>query len=357
MNSDCPSDPANNRMGVCGGGGCAYACNTSYKACGATCIPSTQCCSSADCTSPPNACYKVPGTCTAGACSYVFNSGASCNADNNACTPNDTCQNGGCVADTAHQVTCVQRACYTAPTCNPTSGNCVDTALTDGAACGGDGCLPAGTCTTGACSTASQAVDCSSLDTNCALGVCDPLKAGTGAQKCTTSNVTNGVVCTLPDQCQQNPLCSGGVCTGTPKVCTSPAACQSSACESSTGNCVNTQVATGTSCVTSASCSQNPTCSDMGACIGGPVPDSTPCVLSCASGYAGCANNVCACLTRPGDPTPSDMGSTTTKSNKHGCSAAPGSPVDTQGAPVLIVLFGLCLLFIARRARLARDHQ
>src|SRR6185369_14944676 len=89
-NTDCPDDAANHRHGVCSAGGCAFACDAGYKACGGTCIPSASCCTNTDCASAPS-CYKSPGTCTAGACSYVLNDGAACNADSDACTPNDKC--------------------------------------------------------------------------------------------------------------------------------------------------------------------------------------------------------------------------------------------------------------------------
>jgi hypothetical protein len=350
-NADCPNDPANHRQGLCGvGGQCGYTCDTGYKACGTTCIATSACCSNADCVTPPSGCYKSAGACSAGTCTYPYNDGAACNADNNACTPNDSCMSGTCIADTAHQVVCVQRACHSAPSCNTTTGDCTDTALTDGTACGGNGCTAAGTCTGGNCSSPTK--DCSSLNTACKLGICDPSLPA--SSDCTTQNQVNGTACTLTDLCQLQVACSGGTCIGTPKVCPSLGTCHIDACNSATGNCDDTLAAAGTSCATSGSCIQNATCDANGNCNGDSVPDGTACEKSNCSEAAECVSGMCTCVDTPdlsGGIAPviqTDGGVTTQRAVKgKGCEMSP------HGDPRSIVGVLLCLLayFSSRRRR------
>src|SRR4029078_349043 len=130
-----------------------------------------------------------------------------CNADDTKCTPNDTCMNGTCLADTANAVKCVQRPCHTPPVCHATTGNCDDTVVTG--ACGGNNCTAAGTCSAGTCSGATK--DCSSLSCPCSTGICDP-SIGDPSANCAKITVLHGTACTLADKCMLMTECSGGVC-------------------------------------------------------------------------------------------------------------------------------------------------
>jgi hypothetical protein len=354
VNADCPNDPANHRSGVCeAGGACTYACNSGYKVCGNTCIPTAQCCTSSDCTAPPSACYKSAGACNAGTCIYPFNDGAACNADDNACTPNDSCLSGSCVADTAHTVKCIQRACHTTPTCDTSTGDCVDQSVSDGSTCGGNGCTPAGTCTTGNCSAATK--DCSQLSTQCQVGVCDPTLPT--SNDCTTTPTMNGTACTLTDKCQLTTACSGGSCVGKPVTCTPKGPCYTAACNSATGNCDETLLAAGTSCASSDSCIQNASCDANGNCNGDPVPDATPCNKAGCTEASACVSGVCTCVDSPDlggalkpiittdDP---DMASATHKKS-HGCSI--NGVADAGSRSVLYALLGFLFFVVISRRR------
>jgi hypothetical protein len=349
--ADCPSDPANHRRGVCGGGSCAFACEAGYKPCGATCIPNAQCCGNSDCASPPNGCYKASGTCSAGACSYALNDGAACNADNDACTPNDRCQGGTCVADTANTVRCVKRECHTAPVCSKVTGNCVDAALANGAGCGGNQCTTAGTCTGGVCS--GMSTDCSADSEECKVGICDPSFPGTPGMPstyCTTLNKMNGLACSVADKCQLMAACSGGICVGTTKACSPSAECRVAMCNSTTGDCEESIAPVGTPCEAKGACLQNPSCDATGACVGVTVPDGTPCASDACADSA-CVTGQCICIVRPADAQPllpgtaADMGVTGGEDDDDGCALVGGPRAD------LAWLVVIAMLLVRRRRR------
>jgi len=94
---------------------------------------------------PLDQCH-VAGTCdpATGQCSNpAANEGTSCD-DNNACTQNDSCENGECSGTNA--VTCsALDECHEVGTCNPATGQCDNPAKPDGATCA------AGVCTAGTC--------------------------------------------------------------------------------------------------------------------------------------------------------------------------------------------------------------
>jgi hypothetical protein len=346
VDDDCPDDAANRKHGVCNGGSCGLACDTGYpKACGLTCIPQGQCCTSSECTTPPSGCYVVAGTCVAGTCQYALNNGAACNADGTKCTPNDRCMNGTCVADTANLVKCVRRPCHTAPACNPATGNCEDSVV--GGACGGDGCTLSGTCSGGVCSGATK--DCSSLGGPCATGICDPAIADTSAN-CTTVNVLNGTPCAASDKCQLQAECSGGACIGTPKVCESSDPCRAASCDPATGECVENQVPAGTACsmVEPDGCQAAASCDSAGTCVPSSVPDGTPCVAQDCLATGVCVTGACICAGAPdlGISVGMEQGGPPPPSD--GC-ALPASPVTASAPLTLLVLAGLARALRRRR--------
>ncbi|MEO6952593.1 MAG: hypothetical protein ABI321_12320 [Polyangia bacterium] len=340
VDTDCPGNMTNHQHGVCGASACVLACDSGWKACGTTCIAEAACCSSTDCTSPPSGCYKAQGTCTQNACTYPVNDDAPCNADGNACTPNDTCKAGACVADTAHTVKCVKRDCHGPAACDTTTGNCVDTPLADSTPCGNNGCADAqGVCQSGTCSAGTK--NCSAKSTDCTVGVCDPsAPAGTA---CTSTNTTNGTICSLADKCLVGPACSGGVCTGTRTTCTPSGACRTAECNPSSGSCEETVAQKGTTCSPNSACTQNGTCDENGTCVGDPVPDGTPCnKTGCSLGVATCGGGQCTCLDAP------DFGAAPTGSSsgggKSGCDYTGGA-----GSPGFFVALLMMLMILRRR--------
>jgi hypothetical protein len=137
--------------------------NTCTPATPDVCVTGTTCLAGAcqgghsalDCTHPGQcqqggACANVGGVAT---CVYDNKTNdMPCNADSSVCTPNDSCQAGVCVADSAHLITScpASDACHTAGMCDATAG------------CGNDALL---TCSAGeACSLAQG-------------GICAPIPA------------------------------------------------------------------------------------------------------------------------------------------------------------------------------------
>ncbi len=346
--TQCPDDAANHRHGVCAVKGCAYACDSGYKACGATCVPSTGCCGNTDCVSPPNTCFKTQGSCSASStCTYTPTDGVSCNADNNACTVGDKCQGGVCVAGPTK--TCIQTPCHGAPTCNTSTGNCDATTNGNGTGCGGDGCTASGTCTGGACSSPSK--DCSSLTAVCKVGICDP--GLPMATNCTTTEVANGTSCTIADKCQSATSCNGGECVGTRKQCAPSGPCRISDCDPASGNCVETIAPAGASCDATGSCLQNATCDATGACKGDPVLDGTPCDKSGCTASASCVSGTCECLDCPDfsvEPHAgggADLGAQVSPPDGGGCELArsAGGGAGTS----LLAMLALAMLVLRRR--------
>jgi hypothetical protein len=281
-------------------------CDTG-KLCGSKCIVTTSCCTSADCLTPPSVCYKA-GTCpgVGKVCSYPYAQGAACNADSDKCTPNDACNNGVCVADTAHAVVCPQLDCHGPPSCNHSTGDCESSPIT-GSSCGGNLCNAPGTCAAGACS-GSVLKDCSSGLAACTAGYCDP---STGA--CATDNAPNGTACTSNDKCLVNTACSGGLCVGDERPCPAQGQCTTGTCNPTSGDCEAMPVADGTPC---------DECGALGACTGGS----------------------CVCSSSPDAGV--DAGSA--PSSGHGCAFGAG-PAGVQG--LLALAFALALALARRRRR------
>jgi hypothetical protein len=91
--------------------------------------------------------------------------------------------------------------------CDQDSFTCTTAAINEGGACDdGDLCSAASVCTAGAC-VASEAVDCSALDSACVLGVCDPNDG-----QCVAQNVDDGTACDDGNGCTANTVCAAGVC-------------------------------------------------------------------------------------------------------------------------------------------------
>ena len=123
-----------------------------------------------DCSSLTNDCNT--GTCNAtnGECEAIpSNNGGSCD-DGNACTENDTCNDGTC-AGSAVDCSGLSDECNTG-TCNATSGECEAIPSNNGGSCDdGNACTENDTCNDGTC--AGSAVDCSGLSNECNTGTCN----------------------------------------------------------------------------------------------------------------------------------------------------------------------------------------
>ncbi len=159
------------------------------------------------------------------ACSHTPTAG-NCDADNNACTESDSCQDGKCTVGTPKK-----------------------------------------------CDDANP----------CTLDACNPAKGCTATQD-------DGSGCDDGDLCSVGDVCQGGQCQpGKPKLCGFAAACQTIACDGKTGGCGVQNQAEGTACDDGTACSDKDACAG-GACKGGVVDcnDANPCTLDTCDAAAGC---------------------------------------------------------------------
>ena len=161
--------------------------------------------------------------------------------DGNACTQNDTCQNGTCVG--GFPITCPQiDACHAAGTCNPATGICSNPIRPDGTACNdGNACTQNDNCHAGVC-TGGNPVICTASD-QCHSANCDPV---TGA--CSNQTKPDGTGCNDADSCTSNDVCVSGACAGAPFTCAAPNQCQDAGSCNGDGTCSYANKPYGTTC-------------------------------------------------------------------------------------------------------------
>ncbi len=145
--------------------------------------------------------------------------GQACN-DGNACTRTDVCKSGVCTG--TNPVSCAASdQCHVAGTCNTSTGQCSNPAAPNGTACNdGNACTRTDVCESGVC-TGTNPVSCAASDPCHVAGTCD-----TSTGQCSNPAVASGTAC--PDD--GNP-CTGDVCDGS-GTCTHPAAAVGTACGS-----------------------------------------------------------------------------------------------------------------------------
>jgi hypothetical protein len=329
-------------------GACSNPAATDGTTCsdGDACTPSDTC-QSGQCTpgqaiscTASGPCH-LAGTCnpSTGVCSDpLAQDGASC-SDGNACTQTDTCQSGQCAPGQA--ITCTASdQCHDAGTCDTTTGQCSNPPKSGTPACNdGDACTLNDTCQNGTC-TGSSSVVCTALDQchgvgtcNSSTGVCsNPVSTGatcndnvfctvgetcnssgqcTGGSAnlcddgngCTTDtcdntagclNQNNTATCSDNNPCTVGDVCAGGLCQpGSPKSCAGDA-CNDGTCNTSNGNCGLTPKAGSVSCNDNNSCTATDTCQN-GTCTG----SGNACGPNAAAGNS-CTQgnpNTCTCLT------------------------------------------------------------
>jgi len=156
-----------------------------------------------------------PGFCCTTSCQFAPN-GTACNADNNGCTQNDSCQNGTCVAGNAPD--CSDGLSCTTDTCQSTGSNFYTCQHTP----------QSGTCAIGnACYNSGQ----SNPQNECQ--VCDPNTSPTS-----WSNKPNNTLCNADDNgCTQNDSCQNGTCVaGNAPDCSDGLPCTTDTCQSRGSN-------------------------------------------------------------------------------------------------------------------------
>ena len=218
-----------------------------------------------------------------GACVYTRRTdGTTCASNSGDLCSAYQCQTGACVPVAAVDCSALDDDCNTA-SCNSQTGACelAPRSEKDIVCDTGDLCSD-GVCFYGDCVSTPR--NCSSLDTECVVGVCDP---SSGA--CTAASRNSGEECTTNDLCTEG-ICANGACAETARNCSVfDTDCTAGVCNSATGQCeavyLDGDCDTGDLCLAG-------TCS-LGICIGTQV-DCSVLDDACATGVCQGATGACA---------------------------------------------------------------
>ena len=320
--------------------GCQYTKNTAACSDNNACTSDDKCLEGVCVGGAPTVCDDS-NPCTVDSCDVVkgcahvsVEEGALC-SDGDACTIEDKCAAGTC---TGAVLSCDDKESCTADTCDKTKGciNTADDALTcdDGNSCtktdlckggkcegtNGKVCDDLNACTDDSCKDdacvfVANAQPCDDGDkctendvcakTTCAPGKPIPCDDGNPCttDKCDSATgacgfADNTAACDDGNGCTASDICSGGLCSGTPKVCDDQNDCTLDSCTADTGKCSNVARADGSSCNDGSVCTQNEAC-DKGSCVGVKITcdDGNPCTDDVCDPVGGCAakNNTAAC--------------------------------------------------------------
>jgi hypothetical protein len=238
-----------------------------------------------DCAGFSDAC--TVGTCVNGVCQKLpANDGTACD-DGIGCTLNDACQAGECTGTSTKF--CPSSNTCSIGFCDPVTDSCTEVPGNDGATCNDQNpCTQAGTCAAGACNPGPQ-VDCSFLDSECGVGMCDPNLGCVAMPLAEGAACNDGLFCTVQDKCAM------GICSGVPNLCDGDGSgCFVGACDEAQNKCITVPGNNGGACDDGNACTSGETCSN-GNCIGG-VPANQGMMCDDQNGCTGgttCSNGVC----------------------------------------------------------------
>ena len=167
-----------------------------------------------------NTCAPDTGKCAA----VVKADDTPCDADGSVCTTNDTCQGGKCAAGKA--LPCDDLNPCTADACDKDKG-CVYTEQAGPCDADGDACTENDVCTGGKC-IAGKAKDCDDNE-SCTSEFCDK-KTGKCSYTELVLSCDDGKLCTVGDACGKNTGDSWTCIPGKPMACDDNNVCTSDAC-------------------------------------------------------------------------------------------------------------------------------
>ncbi len=241
-------------------------------------------CQGGTCTpGAPKACTGATGVCQIETCVSTGANTATCQLgpapttqgcnDNDTCTTSDQCTaQGTCVglpvADCCHDSgDCGDANPCTQDLCQ--SGKCLHPNASDGSPCDADqnGCTKNDACKSGVCQ-AGTAVACPGSTDPCKVVAC--VSGGADTYTCSTGNAPSSTPCSDGLFCTTGETCSGGLCGGgAPRDCGSSGnACQPSVCNEVTDACGTAVATDGTPCDDQNACTESDACV-AGACTGG----------------------------------------------------------------------------------------
>jgi hypothetical protein len=205
-------------------------------------------------------------------CTHQLLTGAAC-SDGNACTVEDTCDNGLCAG---RPLDCNDWNHCTKDECDMKTG-CIHQPLNDMACDDGNSCTAQDICANGTCT--GTTVDCNDKN-QCTEDRCDTI-AG-----CLHQGL-NGSLCSDGNECTANDTCVHETCSGTPRDCDDHNQCTQDGCDAAAG-CTH-QPLNGTVCDDHNACTSMDSCI-AGVCKGQPVTcnDSNPCTADSCDIATGC---------------------------------------------------------------------
>ncbi len=305
--------------GICGGGtpkDCTFqdsectegVCNEDTDWCdakpiheGETCDDGLWCTEGETCTAggcgggAPKDCSGLSGECAVGTCDDAadkcvadpINEGDACD-DGLFCTEGETCTDGGCGGGTPTDCTSLDGECSIG-VCDDVTDACIPKPLNDGGACDdGDYCTVGETCSAGECGGGGPR-DCSYLDGECSTGVCDDT-----TDSCESEPANEDGACDDGDDCTTGETCNAGLCDGgSPRDCSYlDGDCTIGVCDDATGSCVPEPINEGGACDDGRPCSEGETCT-AGICDGGTPVDCSHLDSECSEGVCDEHSGVC----------------------------------------------------------------
>jgi|GEM_PF-1488066 len=252
-------------------------------------------CQAGACVSNGRDCSAFDDQCNVGTCNdgvdtceaTPANEGGSCD-DQDPCTVDDSCGSGTC-AGVAKDCSAVAGPCEIAM-CDAETGACFAVPVDDGTACeDGAFCTVGDTCQAGVC-RAGAPRDCSAFDDDCNDDVCNE-----DADACEAVPVNEGGMCDDASACTDDDICRNGACVGVARDCSSlDDDCHVGMCDDATGACHAEVAHIGASCDDGDLCTDNDVCQPDGSCGGGDV-DCSDLDFGCRHGV--CDVDTGACVT------------------------------------------------------------
>ena len=204
------------------------------------------------------------------------------------CTLGDVCVDGACVGAQPNDCAGVEGDACTEVICNEETDACELAPANEGGSCD-DGlfCTVGERCVAGAC-TGGAPNDCGMTTDACTAVVCDETAAA-----CALAPANEGRSCASDDLCVVAAVCTAGVCQGRPKDCSSlDTECGTGVCDPANGTCRVDPAPPTTTCSLAGGCMVG-TCDGFGTCSAAPVADGTSCVASATCSDGQCLGGAC----------------------------------------------------------------
>ena len=276
------------------GTGCddADPCTTDEVCAGGVCKGLAKSCDDA------NACTSDLCDDKTGECQHVAQTNLPCD-DGKPCTKNDMCDAGTCKGA---NLQCNDANPCTSDECDPKTGTCTYTALTDGAACTDASlCTSNDQCKSGKCQGTDWLVSGQCDDKNdCTTDGCQKI-SGCLHVPADAKTCDDGDPCTTLDKCAST------TCKGVAKDCADTNKCTSDSCDTTSGACKHTQFIG--PCDDGNKCTSNDQCQD-GACAGTATncDDNNSCTSDMCDTLKGCIHKLNAGGTPCDDGLPCTVG-------------------------------------------------